>query len=64
MSYILLVLILLFGWVFAMSVLNPFIKKSQHFQLMYGILLLVKIKKNRNILTRLAKVSDSKFFST
>ena len=63
MSYILLVLILLFGWVFAMSVLNPFIKKSQHFQLMYGVLLLVKIRKNRNILTRLAKISDSKFFS-
>lgn len=63
MSPILLFFIVIFGWIFAMLLLSPYIKKSDHFQLLYGVLLLVKIKKNRNILTRIAKVSDSKFFS-
>jgi membrane-associated protease RseP (regulator of RpoE activity) len=43
--------------------LRPLINKSSHFQTLGGIILLIKVKKNRKILDKIAGISSSKFFS-
>ncbi|MHB1621805.1 MAG: site-2 protease family protein [Cuniculiplasma sp.] len=63
MSYLEIGLLIVFLWILLMIVLRPAINRSQHFQTMGGVLLLIKVKKNRKILDRIAGTSKSKFFS-
>ncbi len=46
-----------------MLLFRPYIKKSKHFQTLAGVILLVKVTKNRKILDRISNLSKSKFFS-
>ncbi|SIM72515.1 site-2 protease family protein [Cuniculiplasma divulgatum] len=63
MSYLEIGLLIVLIWIIAMIALRPTINKSKHFQTMGGILLLIKVKKNRGILDRIAGSSKSKLFS-
>ncbi len=63
MSYLELGIAIVLAWILVMLVLRPKINKSSHFQTMGGVLLLIKAKKNRNILDGIAGVSQSKLYS-
>lgn len=63
MSYLELGILIVLAWIIGMLVLRPYINRSKHFQTMGGILLLIKVKKNRKIIDSIAGISDSKLYS-
>ncbi|MGP6219892.1 site-2 protease family protein [Caldiplasma sukawensis] len=58
-----IVILVLFLWVIILVSLRPRINKSKHFQTYFGILLLVKITKNRGILDKVAGNKNKKYFA-
>jgi membrane-associated protease RseP (regulator of RpoE activity) len=63
MSYIEIAILVIILWIIGMVLARPYIKSSKHFQTLGGIILLVKVTKNRRILDKLASLSQSKLFS-
>ena len=63
MSYLEIGILIILAWIFGILSLRPQINKSKHFQTMGGVLLLIKVRKNRGILDKVAAISDSKFYS-
>ena len=63
MSYLEIAILVIFVWITGMILARPYINKSKHFQTLGGVILLVKVTKNRRILDRIANLSQSKTFS-
>ncbi|MGP6207006.1 site-2 protease family protein [Cuniculiplasma sp. SKW3] len=63
MSYIEIAILVIILWIIGMILARPYIKSSKHFQTLGGIILLVKVTKNRRILDRISSLSQSKLFS-